>query len=74
MPVVYWQQALAQFQKLDNQQSAHLHVNQSMALLDIAMGRFAAARERLEKSLRTAEDHQLPEEAAIANRRSRICR
>ncbi len=63
---VYWQQALAQFQKLDNQNGA-LHVSQSMALLDIAMGRFGMARERLEKSLRTAEDHQLPEEAAIAN-------
>ena len=63
---VYWQQALAQFQKLDNQNGA-LHVSQSMALLDIALGRFAAARDRLEKSLRTAEDHQLPEEEAVAH-------
>jgi tetratricopeptide (TPR) repeat protein len=63
---VYWQQALAQFQKLDNQNGA-LHVSQSMALLDIARGRFGAARERLETSLRAAEDHQLPEEAAVAH-------
>ncbi len=62
---VYWQQALAQFEKLDNQRVA-LEVSQNMALLDIALGHFVAARERLEKSLRTAEDHQLPEEAAVA--------
>ncbi len=63
---VYWQQALTQFQKLDNQNGA-LHVSQSMALLDIARGHFSAARERLEASLRIAEDHQLPEEAAVAH-------
>jgi len=62
---VYWQQALAQFQRLDNHNGA-LHVTQNMGLLDIARGRFGAARERLEASLRTAEDHQLPEEAAVA--------
>jgi eukaryotic-like serine/threonine-protein kinase len=62
---VYWQQALAQFQKLDNQRVA-LEVSQNMALLDIALGHFSIARERLEKSLSTAEDHQLPEEAAVA--------
>ena len=63
---VYWQQALAQFQKLDDHNGA-LHVSQSMALLDIARGHFSSARDRLEASLRTAEDHQLPEEAAVAH-------
>jgi Tfp pilus assembly protein PilF len=63
---VYWQQALAQFQKLDNQNGT-LHVSQSMALLDIARGHFAAARSRLEASLQASEDHQLPEEAAVAH-------
>jgi tetratricopeptide (TPR) repeat protein len=61
----YLQQALAQFQKLDDRTRA-LHVGQSMALLDIARGHFAAARTRLEQSLRESEDHQLPEESAVA--------
>ncbi len=63
---VYWQQALAQFQKLDNQRVA-LEVTQNMALLDVSLGHFSTARERLEKSLHTSEDHQLPEEAAVAH-------
>ncbi len=62
---VYWQQALAAFQKLDDRTRA-LHVSQSMALLDTARGHFAAARARLDASLREAEDHQLPEESAVA--------
>ena len=63
---VYWQQALAQYQKLDDHNGA-LHVEQSMALLDVARGHFAKARARLDASLRSAEDHQLPEEAAVAH-------
>ena len=63
---VYWLQALAAFEKLDDQTRV-LHVNQSMALLDIARGHFVTARERLDASLRQAEDHQLPEESAVAN-------
>ncbi|MDR3388308.1 MAG: protein kinase [Rudaea sp.] len=63
---VYWQQALAQAQKLDDQRVA-LQVSQNVALLDIALGHFGPARERLEKSLRASEDHQLPEETAVAN-------
>ena len=62
---VYWQQALAAFQKLDDR-TRTLHVSQSMALLDAARGHFSAARERLQASLREAEDHQLPEESAVA--------
>src|SRR5581483_490820 len=63
---VYWQQALAQYQKIDDKNGT-LHVTQSVALLDLARGRFAMARKRLEDSLRTAEEHQLPEEEAVAN-------
>jgi len=62
---VYWQQALALFNKLDDQTRA-LHVAQSMALLQIARGHFARAHEELDASLRSAQDHQLPEESAVA--------
>jgi hypothetical protein len=59
--LTYWQQALAQFQKLDNQNGA-LHVSQSMALLDIARGHFSGARERLEASEVGIEISQIVEE------------
>lgn len=64
--LVYWQQALAQFQQIGDR-SGELHVSESMGLLDIARGRFDAARERLSAALQSAEDHQLPEEAAVAH-------
>jgi len=38
-----------------------------MGLVDMARGHFAAARERLEASLRDAENHQLAEEAAVGS-------
>lgn len=64
--LVYWQQALAQFRQIGDR-SGELHVSESMGLLDIARGRFDAARERLTSALQSAEDHQLPEEAAVAH-------
>ena len=63
--LVYWQQALALYKKLDDKNRA-LHIEQSMALLDIARGQFSAARERLQTSLEAAESYQLPEETSVA--------
>jgi eukaryotic-like serine/threonine-protein kinase len=62
----YWQQALAQYQKLDDHNGA-LHIEQSISLLDIASGHFEQARKRLQDTLQTAEDHQLPEEVAVSH-------
>ncbi|HEX6832162.1 MAG TPA: tetratricopeptide repeat protein, partial [Rudaea sp.] len=64
--LVFWQQALAQYEKVDDQ-NRMLQIQESIGLLDIARGRFAAAREKLETTLRNAEDHQLSEEAAVAH-------
>jgi tetratricopeptide (TPR) repeat protein len=66
--LVYWEQALAKYQKLDDRNKM-LRVEQSMGMLDTARGHFGAARERLQKSLRVAEDNQLSEQeaAALAN-------
>ena len=63
--LVYWQQALELYQKVDDQRGT-LHVEQSIGLLDMARGHLAAAQERLQASLRKAEDSQLPEEVAAA--------
>ncbi|HEU4665893.1 MAG TPA: protein kinase [Dokdonella sp.] len=64
--LVYWQQAEAKYRKLDDNNGL-LRVEQSIGLLDIARGHFAAARERLQKTLRDAEDRQLGEEASAAH-------
>ena len=62
---VYWQQASSLYQKLDDENRG-LQIEQSMGLLDIARGHFAAARERLNGSLQTAQSHQLTEQTATA--------
>ncbi|MBA8889116.1 tetratricopeptide (TPR) repeat protein [Dokdonella fugitiva] len=64
--LVYWQQAEALYRQLDDNNGL-LRVEQSIGLLDIARGHFAAARERLQKTLRDAEDRQLGEEASAAH-------
>ncbi len=64
--LVYWQQAAALYQTLDDH-NGMLRIDQSIGLLDIARGHFAQARERLQTSLREAEDRQLPEEASIGH-------
>jgi tetratricopeptide (TPR) repeat protein len=64
--MVYWQQALALYQKQDDPAKA-LRIEESIALLDTARGHFSAARASLDAALRKAEDHQLPEEAAVAH-------
>jgi eukaryotic-like serine/threonine-protein kinase len=64
--LVYWQQALAQYEKVDDRNRA-LQINESLGLLEIARGHFGPAREKIEGALRIAEDHQLPEEAAVAH-------
>ncbi|MEO8669830.1 MAG: protein kinase [Tahibacter sp.] len=63
---VYWQQALSQFEQI-NDRSGALHVTQSIGLLEIARGHFKAASERLRKSVSQAEDLQLPEEVAVGH-------
>ena len=63
---VYWQQALALYQKLDDK-NRQIGITQDLGLLDLARGHFAAARERMESSLATAESSQLVEEAAVAH-------
>ncbi len=64
--LVFWQQAQAQYQKVDDRNGT-LRIDESIGLLDIARGHFSAARERLTAALQAAEDHQLPEEAAVAH-------
>jgi len=64
--LVYWQQAQAQYQKVDDRNGT-LRIDESIGLLDIARGHFAAARKRLSAALQAAEDHQLREEAAVAH-------
>ena len=64
--LVYWQQAAALYRKADDSNGI-LRIEQSIGLLDIARGHFAAARERLQTSLRNAEDRQLPEESAAGH-------
>ena len=64
--LVYWQQAESLYKKLDDNNGLR-RVEQSIGLLDIARGHFAAARERLQKTLRDAEDRQLGEEASAAH-------
>jgi len=63
---VYWKQALEQYRKLDDR-TGTLHIAQSMALLDIAHGRFGTARTALIDSRNDAQQHQMPEEAAVAD-------
>jgi tetratricopeptide (TPR) repeat protein len=63
---VYWQQALAIYHDLDDENGI-LRIGQGIALLDMARGRYGEARQRLDASLRAAEDHQLPEEASTAH-------
>jgi len=63
--LAFWQQASALYAQVDDRNGA-LRIDESIGLLDIARGRFASARERLDAALRTAQDHQLTEEAAVA--------
>ncbi|MEO8803546.1 MAG: protein kinase [Rudaea sp.] len=63
---VYWKQALAQYRKIGDH-NGMLHIQQSTGLLDIAHGQFAQARKDLTASLQYSQQHQLPEEAAVAD-------
>jgi eukaryotic-like serine/threonine-protein kinase len=62
---VYWQQALALYQQIDDREGA-LQVSQSMGLLELSRGHYADAGQRLDASLRQAEDLQMPEEIGVA--------
>jgi tetratricopeptide (TPR) repeat protein len=64
--LVYWQQALVLYRKLDSVDRT-LRIELSIGLLDIARGHYAEARTRLQTSLHDAEDRQLPEEASIGH-------
>jgi len=63
---VYWTQALAQYTKLDDR-TGILHIQQNTALLQLSRGQFANARKSLTDSRDYAQQHQLPEEAAVAD-------
>jgi tetratricopeptide (TPR) repeat protein len=63
---VYWTQALTQYQKVDNRNGI-LHIQQNTALLQMSRGQFASARKLLTESRDYAQEHQLPEEAAVAD-------
>jgi tetratricopeptide (TPR) repeat protein len=62
----FLQQALALYQKLDDR-NRQIGIALDLGLLDVARGHFAAARDRMERSLATAEDSQLVEETAVAH-------
>lgn len=62
---VYWQQALSSYRQIDDREGA-LQVVQSMALLELSRGHYADAGQRLDASLREAQDLQLPEEVDVA--------
>jgi tetratricopeptide (TPR) repeat protein len=62
----FLQQALSLYQKLDDR-NRQIGIALDLGLLDVARGHFAAARERMERSLATAEDSQLVEETAVAH-------
>lgn len=62
---VYWQQALASYRQIDDREGA-LQVIQSMGLLELSRGHYADAGQRLDASLREAQDLQLPEEIDVA--------
>jgi len=64
--LAFWQQALALYRQLDDS-NREIGISQDLGLLDIARGHFAAARERMESSLATAESKQLVEEAAVSH-------
>jgi len=64
--LVYWQQAQATYRRVDDRNGL-LRIEQSIGLLDLARGRFGGARERLQATLREAEDRQLSEEASVAH-------
>ncbi|TLY50974.1 MAG: tetratricopeptide repeat protein, partial [Gammaproteobacteria bacterium] len=64
--LVYWQQALAAYEKLEDRPKK-LRIDQNIGLLEIARGHFDVARKGLDAALRAAEDHQLPEEQAVTS-------
>jgi len=63
----FWQQAADAYAKLGDQ-TGDVRTTQNLGLLNIARGRWSEARERLQRSLATAEQQQMVEEAAVSRR------
>lgn len=63
----FWQQAADAYAKLGDQ-TGDVRTTQNLGLLDVARGRWSEARERLQRSLATAEQQQMVEEAAVSRR------
>lgn len=64
---VYLQQAASDYVKLGDQ-TGQIRADQDLGLLAIARGRWNEARQRLLRSLASAERRQMPEEAAVSRR------
>jgi tetratricopeptide (TPR) repeat protein len=64
---VYLQQAAADYTRIGDQ-TGQIRAQQDLGLLDIARGRWNQARQRLQHSLASAEQQQMPEEAAVSRR------
>jgi tetratricopeptide (TPR) repeat protein len=62
---VFWQQALAAFQKLDDPNGL-AQARQNIGALEIARGHWKQARQLLESSLASAQAHQMVEETAVS--------
>ncbi len=64
---VYWQQAADAYAELGSL-TGQIRVEQNLGLLAIARGHWEQARRRLRQSLASAEQQQMPEEAAVSRR------
>ncbi|MBA3485881.1 MAG: tetratricopeptide repeat protein, partial [Lysobacter sp.] len=64
---VYWQQAAEAYAKLGSR-TGEIRTGQNLGLLAIARGQWGEARRRLEASLASAQQQQMPEEAAVSHR------
>jgi tetratricopeptide (TPR) repeat protein len=63
--LVYLQQADQEFTRGDDL-TGRVRADQSLGLLSVARGEWPAARERLEETWRSGEEHQLVEETAVS--------
>jgi tetratricopeptide (TPR) repeat protein len=64
---VYLQQAAGDYTRLGDA-TGQVRANQDLGLLAIARGHWHEARQRLQQSLASAEQQQMPEEAAVSRR------
>ncbi|MDQ3270251.1 MAG: tetratricopeptide repeat protein, partial [Pseudomonadota bacterium] len=64
---VYWKQAAEAYQKLGSR-TGEIRTGQNLGLLAIARGQWNDARRLLDASLASAQQQQMPEEAAVSHR------